>query len=100
MYNMKKMELQVTDGVQVYISPDAAHEFLMTTKEVANGYGTSEYAVRKTLLRHSQELIEGKHFVTAGTFCPRDHQTVLNLPYSKHSVRLIFFLNSIVSTFA
>ena len=42
--------------------------FLMTTKEVANGYGTSKYSIQKAFLRNNTELNEGKHYVTARTF--------------------------------
>jgi len=97
------LPMTVTEGVTVNVLPNARHEYLMTTKEVANGYGTSDYAVRKQLLRHSEELIEGKHYVTAveilngaGTKCPRG----LNLPHNatlwtkRGVVRLGFFIKS------
>ena len=48
----------VTEGLTVTILPDSNHEFLMSTKEAAHGYGTSEYVIRQTKLRHSSELIE------------------------------------------
>lgn len=43
--------------------PNEAHEYLMTSREVAHGYGSSTYVVRTTLMRHSDELVEGKHFI-------------------------------------
>lgn len=71
------MPMTVADGLTVNILPNEQFEFLMTTKEVAHGYGTSDYVVRKTMLRHSDEFIEGKHYVLGkdlyqkgGTKCP------------------------------
>lgn len=57
------MSLQVTEGLTVTILPDSNHEFLMTTKELANGYGSSEYVVRQNKSTNPIEFIEGKHFV-------------------------------------
>ena len=61
------MNLTVTEGLTVTILPDSNHEFIMSTKEAAHGYGTSDYVIRQTKLRHSSELIEGKHFISGVT---------------------------------
>lgn len=53
----------VTEGVTVNVMPSEAHEYLMTTREVAHGYGTSDYSIRKAFLRNSAELAEGKHYI-------------------------------------
>lgn len=63
------LPMVVTEGVTVNVLPNEAHEYLMTGKEVAHGYGVTDYAIRVTKLRHSDELIEGKHYVTAVTLC-------------------------------
>lgn len=92
----RAMSLTVTEGLTVTVLPNSDHEFLMSTKEVANGYGTSDYAIRKALLRNASELTEGKHYLVAGTFCPR----TLNLPHNatlwtkRGIVRLGFFIKS------
>lgn len=70
--NVKKnenqaMSLTVTEGLTVTILPDSNHEFIISTKDAAHGYGTSDYAIRQTKLRHSAELIEGKHFISGVT---------------------------------
>lgn len=94
--NNSKLTLQVMNDLTVQVLPHTDHEFLMTTKEVANGYGTSEYVVRKAKERHGFELVEGKHYITAGTFCHGD----LNLPHNavlwtkRGIVRLGFFIKS------
>lgn len=61
----KAMSLTVTEGLTVTIIPNSTHEFLMTTKEVAEGYGISDYNIRRHKLEHSAELIEGKHFLSS-----------------------------------
>lgn len=60
----KALSLTVTEGLTVTILPDSNHEFLMSTKQVANGFGVSDYNIRQHKLEHSFELIEGKHFVS------------------------------------
>lgn len=58
---MRKIE--VTAGLTVAVLPNEAHEFLMTTKEVALGYGVSMETIRSHKGLHSDELVEGKHFL-------------------------------------
>lgn len=80
------LPLTVTEGVSVNVLPYEQYEYLMTTKEVANGYGTSPYTILKNKLRLENELVEGKHFVTAvqilndnaWTNCPSG----LNIPHN------------------
>lgn len=61
------MNLQVTAELAVNVIPNENYEYLMTTKEVANGYGVTEYAILKNKLSLSSELVEGKHFVKGVT---------------------------------
>lgn len=63
------MNLQVTNDLTVAVIPDTDHEFTMPTKEVAKGYGTSDYSLRMAKKRHQLELIEGKHFISNVTLC-------------------------------
>lgn len=94
--NEKAISLNVTEGLTVTVIPNTNHEFLMSTDDVANGYGTSDYAVRKAKIRHENELIEGKHFVTAGTICPSDPHN--KIYWTKRGVvRLGFFIKSKIS---
>ena len=55
--------MTVTEGVTVNVLPNEQYEYLMTTTEVAEGYGTSKYAVFKALQRNSAEFIQGKHIL-------------------------------------
>lgn len=61
------MNLEVTEGLTVTVYPNPDHEFLMTTREVAAGYGVTEYAIRKNKMSLGDELREGKHFISAVT---------------------------------
>lgn len=72
----------------------------MTTKEVANGYGISEYAIRVSKMRHENELIEGKHFVIAEKVAVTKCNGDLKIPHNavlwtkRGIVRLGFFIKS------
>lgn len=63
----KAMSLTVTEGLTVTILPDSNHEFIMSTKQIALGYGVTEYAIRQSKLRNDHELIEGKHYLSGVT---------------------------------
>lgn len=62
--NAGKLSMQVTEGLQVAVYPNHQHEFLLPTKEVAVGYGVTPYTIRQHKRDHSDELIEGKHFLS------------------------------------
>lgn len=64
---MEKVLEHVSDNLSVEILPDDKFEFLMTTNEVAKGYGVSGGTIRKHKMEHCDELIEGKHFFTSVT---------------------------------
>lgn len=89
------MSLSVTEGLTVRVLPSSDHEFLMTTKEVAHGYETTKYAVLKSLNRHADELIEGKHFVKGvDIMSTPDIQPTSFLFTKRGIVRLGFFIKS------
>jgi hypothetical protein len=94
------LPMTVTEGVTVNVLPSEAHEYLMTTREVANGYGTSTYAIQQALHRNGAELAQGKHFVTALTICQSDLPKQLRCAHNatlwtkRGVVRLGFFIKS------
>ena len=45
------------------MQPDETHEWLLSSKDVAEGYGLSAGGVRKTKERYADELVEGKHYL-------------------------------------
>ena len=57
------LSMTVTEGITVNVLPNRQHEFLMTTREVAAGYGVSEWLIRKHKENHPDELLEGTHFL-------------------------------------
>ena len=57
------LSMTVTEGITVNVLPNRQPEFLMTTREVAAGYGVSEWLIRKHKENHPDELLEGKHFL-------------------------------------
>ena len=59
------LPITVAQGVTVNVLPNEQYEYLMTTKEVAKGYGVTDYAIRQNKVSLSSELIEGKHYVIA-----------------------------------
>lgn len=100
---LKEMNLKVSEELSVNVLPNSNYEFLMTTKEVAHGYGTSTYAIQQAFHRHPDELTEGKHYFTALTFCQTEkinHPKQLGLPHNailftkRGIVRLGFFIKS------
>lgn len=61
------LPMTVTEGISVNLLPHEQYEYLMTTKEVARGYGVTQYAILKNKFSLQSELVEGKHYVTAIT---------------------------------
>lgn len=51
------------NNVELTLVKDSTHEFLLSNKDVAVGYGVSVSSLREHKSSHSDELIEGKHFI-------------------------------------
>ena len=60
---MEKVLEHVSNNLSVEITPDDRFEFLMTTNEVAKGFGVAGNTIRTHKIEHKDELIEGKHFI-------------------------------------
>jgi hypothetical protein len=95
------LPMTVTEGLTVRVLPNEGHEYLMTTKEVASGYGVTEYNIRQHRLQHPDELKEGKHFITAVSITNGDLSlNRLGIPHNstlwtkRGIVRLGFFIKS------
>lgn len=90
----------VMQGITVHVLPNLQHEYLLTTKEVALGYGISEYTLRRHKMEQSSELIEGKHFITAVQILNGEMQGALKIPHNTTLwtkagvIRLGFFIRS------
>ena len=57
------MQLQF-DEIALNVRPHAVHEWALTTAEVAAGFGVDDGNIRYHKSVHTDELIEGKHFVS------------------------------------
>ena len=51
----------MTYDITIEVQPDVEHEWLLSTKDVAEGYGLSEGGLRSAKSKNSEELEEGKH---------------------------------------
>lgn len=54
----------IIDGDAISIRQSEAHEYLVTTKEVARGYGVSESSIREHKRNHADELLTETHWTT------------------------------------
>jgi hypothetical protein len=57
------LAVKVTDDLSVQIVPNKNNEWLMTTSEVAKGYGVSKSTIWNHHSRYSSEFIDGHHFI-------------------------------------
>lgn len=92
---MNSLALHI-DGQVIEVMPDAEHEYLLTTEQVAAGYGVAVETIRTHKRDHADELAEGKHFLSVGIPNARpgrgaQTQTVWT---KRGIVRLGFFIRS------
>jgi hypothetical protein len=79
------------DGQEIILTPDVQHEYLVTTEQVALGYDTSEEGIRSHKARKTEELVEGKHWVTVAN---SNGGASITLWTKRGIVRLGFFIRS------
>ena len=90
MSNLIKVE--ISDEVVVEVQPHVEHEWLLSSKDVAEGYGLSPEAVRSAKSRHSDEFEEGKHYITVAN-CNAENLKVL-MWTKKGVIRLGFLIKT------
>jgi len=87
------MKLIKFEDTQLQLKEDTKHEFLLTNKEVAQGYGVSITTIRSHLSKNSDELIEGKHWLKLEVATKGGKQKVIH--WTKRGIiRLGFFIKS------
>jgi len=95
---MNALTLHVDNSLSVQIIPNQEHQFIMTTRQVAEGYGVTDRNIRMHITEHSDELLEGKHFVKGGsissTLQGTNHQPHQTFWTKRGIVRLGFFIKS------
>lgn len=94
--NEQTLSLTVTEGLTVTILPDPIHEFLMTTKDVASGYGICQGTIRDHRHRNQNEFVEGEHFVRGVGFSDTCPQALSQKVFWTKAgvIRLGFFIKS------
>ena len=91
------VSLNVADDLTVTLIPNHNHEFLMTTKEVAKGYGIDQGSLRGQSSRNKDEFQEGKHFFKAAAICStlsKNMQPHSTLWTKRGVVRFGFFIKT------
>lgn len=58
------LKVDISEEVVVEVQPHEEHEWLLSSKDVAESYGLSEGGLRNTKFRYKEELEEGKHYLT------------------------------------
>lgn len=92
----KAISLKVAGDLTVTVLPNLNHEFLISTKDVAAGYGVSECCIRRHKADHASELIEGNHYFSGVSIPHVAHSgSSKGLMWTKAGViRLGFFIKS------
>ena len=96
---MQKVLEHVSDNLEVEVMPNKVHEYLMTSNEVAKGYGVAGNTIRMHKFNHSDELIEGKHFIMGvnnmdGVIDTTQKDGAITYWTKRGIVRLGFFIKS------
>ena len=86
-----KSNIITIDQDEIVVRVSAEHDFLLNSQEVAFGYGVSTEAIRSHKSRHSDELSEGKHFLTVATCNGGEPSTLWT---KRGIIRLGFFIRS------
>lgn len=85
------MQIIQIDGDTIVPTPHPEFEYTLTTEQVALGYGVTQVNIRQHKRRQSEELHEGKHYVTVTNSNGGEEITL----WTKRGViRLGFFIRS------
>ncbi len=87
------MQIAIFNDTQLHLQEDKTHEFLISNKEVALGYGTNIQNIAHAKINHQDELIENKHWLKLQVQTKGGMQKVIH--WTKRGiVRLGFFIKS------
>lgn len=81
-------------GGAIEVQPDVEHEWLLSTKDVAEGYGLTPDAVRMTKNRNEDEFEEGKHFLSVTNRYGGNGNLKQTMWTKRGVVRLGFFIKT------
>ena len=60
----KTISIEISDELVVEVQPNVEHEWLLSSKDVAEGYGLSASGLRSVKSKYADELEEGKHYLS------------------------------------
>lgn len=96
---MKNQQAEIIEfqEIEIVAQVDDVHNWLIPTKHVAEGYGCKDSTIRSHMQNHSDEIKEGKHFISvqnldANTRAGEARQKTLWTP--KGIIMLGFFIKS------
>ena len=79
-------------GGAIEVQPDVEHEWLLSTKDVAEGYGLTRSGLSKAISRYEDELDEGRHYINVTDSQVGGRPSIM---WTKRGVvRLGFFIKS------
>lgn len=81
------------ENTPLHVKEDTTHEFLLSNKEVALGYGIKLNQLSQAKINHTDELLEGKHWIRLHVNTKGGLQSVVHWT-KKGIVRLGFFIKS------
>ena len=86
----EKMVQVAFSGITLHVIESQDHQFLLSTKDVASGYGVSVSSIRNHKNVYQDEFVEGKHFIIDLSYnnTPKTYWTKRGI------VRLGFFIKS------
>lgn len=87
------MALVIFENTELNLIEDLNNDFLISSKDVAKGYGCSSASIRNHLKNHSEELKEGKHWIKKNMLTKGGMQSITHWT-KKGIVRLGFFIKS------
>ena len=87
------MSIVIFEDTKLDLIEDLNNDFLISSKDVAKGYGCSNASIRNHLKNHHQELKEGKHWVKKDVVTNGGMQSITHWT-KKGVVRLGFFIKS------
>lgn len=86
--------LTVSDGLSVTVIRDTSNDYMMSTKDVAMGYGVAVATVLSHLSNHSDELVKGVHYIPDIEIFDGRQRRKVTMFTKVGVVRLGFFIKS------
>jgi len=89
-----KLLVSISNELEVELQPNSKHDFLMSTKDVAAGYGITTNTLRSHKRKYRNELSENKHFISGVDIINAGYKTKSTMWTKLGIIRLGFFIKS------